>query len=108
MSYFLGLDSSTQSLKGLIIDATAGTIVAQATINFAKDLPQYQAAYSPSGDPLEKHAEPLLWVAALDLLFSRMQAEGAPLGRVVGIAGSGQQHGSVYLNAQADAILARE
>ncbi|KAB2638278.1 MAG: carbohydrate kinase [Verrucomicrobia bacterium] len=106
MSYFLGLDSSTQSLKGLIIDAAAGKIVAHTTVNFAKDLPQYQAAYSPSGDPLEKHAEPLLWVAALDLLFTRMQAEGAPLGRVVAIAGSGQQHGSVYLNAQASSILA--
>ena len=106
MSYHLGLDSSTQSLKGLIIDAAAGTIVAQTTVNFSKDLPQYQAAYSPSGDPLEKHAQPLLWVAALDLLFTRMQAEGAPLERVVGIAGSGQQHGSVYLNAQASNILA--
>ncbi len=106
MSYHLGLDSSTQSLKGLIIDAAAGTIVAQMAVNFAKDLPQYQAAYSPSGDPLEKHGEPLLWVAALDLLFTRMQAEGAPLDRVVGIAGSGQQHGSVYLNSRAEAILA--
>lgn len=106
MSYFLGLDSSTQSLKGLIIDPAAGTIVGQETVNFAKDLPQYQAAYSPSGDPLEKHAEPLLWVAALDLLFSRMQAAGLPLARVAGIAGSGQQHGSVYLNAQAGGILA--
>jgi xylulokinase len=106
MSYHLGLDSSTQSLKGLIIDPAAGTIVGQAAVNFAKDLPQYQAAYSPSGDPLEKHADPLLWLAALDLLFTRMQAEGAPLAEVVGIAGSGQQHGSVYLNAQAGGILA--
>jgi xylulokinase len=106
MSYHLGLDSSTQSLKGLIIDPAAGTIVGQAAVNFAKDLPQYQAAYSPSGDPLEKHADPLLWLAALDLLFTRMQAEGAPLAQVAGIAGSGQQHGSVYLNAQAGGILA--
>jgi len=106
MPYHLGLDSSTQSLKGLIIDPAAGAIVSQATVNFAKDLPQYQAAYSPSGDPLEKHADPLLWLAALDLLFTRMQAEGAPLDQVVGVAGSGQQHGSVYLSARAGGILA--
>jgi len=106
MSYHLGLDSSTQSLKGIIIDPVAGRIVAQAAVNFAKDLPQYQAAYSPSGDDLEKHADPLLWLAALDLLFTRMQADGAPLDKVSGIGGSGQQHGSVYLNARGGAILA--
>ncbi|MCX6876354.1 MAG: FGGY family carbohydrate kinase [Verrucomicrobia bacterium] len=106
MSYHLGLDSSTQSLKGIIIDPVTGTIVGQATVNFSKDLPQYHAAYSPSGDPLEKHADPLLWLAALDLLFTRMQADGAPLDQVVGIGGSGQQHGSVYLNAHSTQILA--
>jgi xylulokinase len=106
MSYHLGLDSSTQSLKGIIIDAAAGQIVFQAAVNFAKDLPHYQAAFSPSSDVLEKHAEPLLWLAALDLLFTRMQAAGAPLDKVVGIGGSGQQHGSVYLNSQAAGILA--
>jgi xylulokinase len=106
MSYYLGLDSSTQSLKGLIIDPAAGAIVCQATVNFAKDLPHYHAAYSPSGDLLEKHADPLLWLAALDLLFMRMHEAGAPLDQVSGIGGSGQQHGSVYLNSQASGILA--
>ncbi len=103
---YLGLDSSTQSLKGLIIDPTGGHIVGQATVNFDHDLPQYPAAYSPAGDPLEKHANPLLWLAALDLLFSRLQAAGAPLERIVGIAGAGQQHGSVYLNGRASTLLA--
>jgi xylulokinase len=106
MSYHLGLDSSTQSLKGLIIDPAAGAIVCQATVNFAKDLPHYHAAYSPSGELLEKHADPLLWLAALDLLFTRMQEAGAPLDKVSGIGGSGQQHGSVYLNSHASRILA--
>jgi xylulokinase len=106
MSYHLGLDSSTQSLKGIIIDPVAGSIVCQAAVNFAKDLPQYQAAYAPAADPLERHADPLLWVAALDLLFTRMQADGAPLDKVIGIGGSGQQHGSVYLNSDATGILA--
>ena len=106
MPYHLGLDSSTQSLKGIIIDPVAGSIVCQAAVNFAKDLPQYHAAYSPSADLLEKHADPLLWLAALDLLLTRMQAEGAPLDKVIGIGGSGQQHGSVYLNSRATGILA--
>lgn len=102
----LGLDSSTQSLKGIIIDAAAGTIVHQETVNFAADLPAYPAAFSPGDDPLEKHADPRLWLAALDLLLARMKAAGVPLDQVTGIGGSGQQHGSVYLTAAATGILA--
>ncbi|MGC4090579.1 MAG: FGGY-family carbohydrate kinase [Polyangiaceae bacterium] len=45
-----------------------------------------------------KHADPLMWVAAIDRLFSRMQASGFDFGSVAGISGAGQQHGSVYLN----------
>lgn len=103
----LGLDSSTQSLKGILIDPAAGTLVCQAAVNFASDLPQFQAAFSPGADPLEKHADPRLWLAALDLLLTRLKEAGAPLDKVVGIGGSGQQHGSVYLNAASTAILAK-
>lgn len=102
----LGLDSSTQSLKGIIIDPVAGTIVHQASVNFAADLPDHPAAFSPGGDPLEKHADPRLWLAALDLLCARLAAAGAPLDRITGIGGSGQQHGSVYLTAAATGVLA--
>ena len=103
---FLGLDSSTQSLKAVIIDPVAGSVVSRASVQFAADLPEYPAAFSPGGDPLGKHADPRLWLAALDLLFSRLRDAGAPLERVVGISGAGQQHGSVYLNAEATAVLA--
>lgn len=102
----LGLDSSTQSLKGILIDPVAGRILHQAAVNFAADLPDYPAAFSPSGDPLEKHADPRLWLAALDLLFTRMVEAGAPLAQITGIGGSGQQHGSVYLTSDATTILA--
>ncbi len=105
---YLGLDSSTQGLKGVVIDPASGKVVVSTAVNFGRDLPQYQ---SPEGtlanpDPLVKHANPLLWVAALDLLLDRMHREGAPLNRVEGIGGSGQQHGSVYLNAKWDKTLA--
>jgi xylulokinase len=103
---YLGLDSSTQSLKGIIIDPASGTIAARAAVIFATDLPQFPAAFPPSGDPLEKHADPRLWLAALDLLCARLAETGAPLGKVECIGGSGQQHGSVYLTDRAAAILA--
>jgi xylulokinase len=109
MSFFLGLDSSTQSLKAVVIDATSGNIRATATVGFGKDLPRFA---SPDGvlehtDPAVKHANPLMWLAALDLVLERLRdATGADtLARVRGIGGSGQQHGSVYLNAQGVSAL---
>jgi len=38
-----------------------------------------------------------MWVEALDLLFARIKKAKCPLGRIAAIAGSGQQHGSVWM-----------
>jgi len=101
MSLYLGLDSSTQGVKAVLIDPSTGTIISTHAVNFGRDLPSYgcPGGFLANPDPLVKHADPLLWLAALDLLLSRMQAAGVPLAKVAGIGGDGQQHGSVYLNA---------
>jgi len=106
---FLGLDSSTQSLSAVLIDLDARKVVYEKSLNFDKSLPKYktQNGVLPNRDPLVKHSPPLLWVAALDLLFAEMKHDGAPLGEVLAISGSGQQHGSVYLNAGAARALAQ-
>jgi len=108
MSLYLGFDSSTQGVKAIIINPDRGEIVCSQAVNFTKDLPSY---HCPGGvlenpDPLVKHADPLLWLAALDLILQRLQADGAPLGQVSAIGGAGQQHGSVYLNDQFPRIVA--
>ncbi len=97
---FLGLDSSTQSISALIIDPASGTVVAESSVNFGNDLPQYAApsGFIPGGENGEVHSDPLMWLDALDLLFSKLSAT-TDLSLVSIIAGSGQQHGSVYLNA---------
>jgi len=107
-SFFLGLDSSTQSLSALIIDLDSRQIVYEADVNFDEALPHYGTKNGtlPSDDPQVVHSPPLMWVEALDLLLQKMQNDGAPLGDVKAISGSSQQHGSVYLNATAPAILA--
>ena len=108
MAYYLGIDSSTQSMKGLVIDPAAGAVVATASVNFTADLPQFRCVDGvlPHPDPLVKHADPRLWLAALDLLLARLQASGVALVRVAAIGGDGQQHGSVYLNSRFEACLA--
>ena len=47
-----------------------------------------------------------MWLAALDRLLERLQAEKFPFSRVTAISASAQQHGSVYWRAGAAAVLA--
>ncbi len=100
---FLGLDSSTQSLTALIVDTETGD-VRDHSVNFGKRLPQYGSpnGFLPNDDARVKHADPLMWVAALDLLLTEMRAANFDLSAISGITGAGQQHGSVYLNAPLD------
>ncbi len=108
MNLFIGLDSSTQGLKAEIIDIDAGVVIDSASVNFGKDLPQYNCpnGHLKNSSQLIKHADPLMWTAALDLVLSRLQQQNAPLDKVEGISGSGQQHGSVYLNDKFIKIIA--
>jgi xylulokinase len=106
-SMFLGLDSSTQSLTAVLVDPATGAIACQLSVNFGSDLPQYGApsGFIPGGVDGEVHADPRMWLDALDLLFIRL-AKAADLTKVEMIAGSGQQHGSVYLDATFEGRLA--
>ena len=78
MSLVLGLDSSTQSLSAVILDTEKGIVVADDSVNFGKDLPQYGQphGYDESGARGRVHSNPLMWLEALDLLLSRMTKNG--------------------------------
>lgn len=104
---FLGLDSSTQSLSGMLIDLDTAAVVYEHSVNFAEDLPLYDTEHGVlrNPDPRIAHAPPLMWVEALDRLFARMKTDGVRLDEVLAVSGSGQQHGSVYLNASARTAL---
>jgi hypothetical protein len=97
---YLGIDSSTQSLSGMVLDPASGRIVCEASVNFGADLPQYGApsGFIPGGASGEVHADPLMWLEALDEMLSRLGKQ-VDLSAIKAIGGSGQQHGSVYLNA---------
>ncbi|MBP7483487.1 MAG: hypothetical protein KA788_13200 [Lacunisphaera sp.] len=105
---FLGLDSSTQSLSACLIDTRSGKLVWEHSLRFGEEFPQYGApnGFLPNPDPSVVHAPPLMWLDALDRILSRMKDAGLPLGEIDTVAGSGQQHGSVYLNARWPALLA--
>jgi len=107
MDYFLGLDCSTQSLTGTLIDFNKKKSVYSYSINFDKDLPQYKTqngVYIFNGGKVV-HSNPLMWIEALELLFSKLVQINLPLEHIKAISGSGQQHGTVYLNNSFDSIL---
>lgn len=102
--YFLGLDSSTQSLSAILIDLDSGEILDDRAVNFDQSLPAYGTTNGVMrhSDPAVVHSSPLMWADALDLLFQGMKKDKLPLGEILAVSGSGQQHGSVYLTGNAE------
>jgi xylulokinase len=105
---FLGLDSSTQSLSAVLIDTDEGAVVAEHAVSYDEKLPAYGTENGVLGspDPTIAHSPPLMWVEAVDVLLSEMRDSGVDFSGVAAVSGSGQQHGSVYLNAGAEEVLA--
>jgi xylulokinase len=81
-SLVLGIDSSTQSTKALLIDATDGSIVEER-----------RAAHPPGTS-----VDPRAWLKALD------ETTGSLIGRAAAVAVGGQQHGMVALDEHGDPV----
>jgi len=97
---FLGLDFSTQSITAIVIDLEKNKVTNKRKINFDKSLPHYNTENGViySEDETVVHSYPLMWVESLDLLFNIMKENNLSLENIKAISGSGQQHGTVYLN----------
>jgi|MDTC01.1.fsa_nt_gb xylulokinase len=107
MSNFLGIDSSTQSMTGLVVDTDRGEIVAETSVNFDE---HYSGLYNVTNGVIELgdgqvHSAPLMWAEALERLCRQLRDVGVDLSSIRAVAGSGQQHGTVYLNDSAEAAL---
>lgn len=61
----------------------------------------------PAREPGEAEQPPRLFIAALEALLADLKAAGFDTAAIAAINTSGQQHGHVYLNAQAKAAFAR-
>ncbi|KAK3901926.1 hypothetical protein C8A05DRAFT_34383 [Staphylotrichum tortipilum] len=104
---YLGFDLSTQQLKAIVVQSDL-QVVADAKVDFDQD---FGAKYGIKKGVLISEAEgevfaPVaLWLESLDLVLQRLKDANTPLGRIRGISGSCQQHGSVYWSRQADTLL---
>jgi xylulokinase len=104
---FLGIDCSTQDLTGIVIDITTKEVSWKHSISFDEDLPYYQTTNGVyfSNDGKTIHSNPLMWINALDLLLEQMRSNVQMISSIKAISGSGQQHGTVYLNASSQERL---
>ena len=82
MTLVLGIDSSTQSTKALLVDAETGEVQDE------------RRAAHPEGTEVDPRA----WLAAVD------EAAGPLLERAEGLAVGGQQHGMVLLDEHGDVV----
>lgn len=88
--YFLGLDASTQSLKASLLSLDLD-VIAECAVNFDADLPHYGTRGGVlKGQGGEVWSPVGMLVEALDVLFGRIKEKGWALGKVGGVACSGQ------------------
>lgn len=103
MSFYLGLDASTQSLTATLIEVEGERRAAIDEWSLDYDeLPGYGTDHGVlrEPDPAVVAAPPRMWVDALDRVIGRVAAVWPrEMARLAAVAGSAQQHGSVYLNA---------
>ncbi|XP_051214119.1 xylulose kinase 2 [Lolium perenne] len=103
---FLGLDSSTQSVKATVLNNEL-IIVASETVNFDSELPHYKTEGGVYRDPSDDgriFSPTIMWVEALELLLEKLKPK-IDFSKVVAVSGSGQQHGSVYWKKGSQAVL---
>lgn len=104
---YLGFDLSTQQLK---IIATNENLEHLGTYNVEFDV-QFGSKYSVKkgvrvNEETGEIVSPVaMWLDAMDHLFAEMKEKKFPFEKVVGISGSGQQHGSVYWSQEAPGLL---
>jgi xylulokinase len=111
MPLYLGLDASTQSLTAIVVEITGldRRIVFQHSLNFDRDLPEYGtvAGVRQGEQPGVVYAPPQMWADALDRVMGLLAATALDVEDLRAVAGSAQQHGSVYLNQSAEAQLSQ-
>ena len=109
MPLYLGLDSSTQSISAVVIEASDSRreVIFESSINFDETFPRYQTRHGvlPRADPAVAVSSPVMWAEALEAMLVRVMQSVPGMRRLAAIAGSAQQHGSVYLNRDAGARL---
>ncbi|TFH02386.1 MAG: hypothetical protein E4H13_02170, partial [Calditrichales bacterium] len=106
---FAGLDVSTQSCKLVVIDTETRETVFVDVVNYDKDLAEYNTRNGVIQGLAEgvSESDPLMWIAAVEKVFTGLKNSHVPLQNIRCISVSGQQHGLVSLDAQGNLTRSR-
>ncbi|KAI9823935.1 MAG: hypothetical protein M1832_002253 [Thelocarpon impressellum] len=103
---YLGFDLSTQQLKAIAITSNLKPAY-DAQVEFDRDLPSHgvEKGVHVNKEKHEVFAPVAMWLEAVDLVLQKLKDQGMDFGRVRGLSGAGQQHGSVYWSDKAESLL---
>ena len=108
----LGLDLSTQGISAVVLDIDARKKVIEHSLDYLKD-PRLAGFGIREKDYIvpprmegEADQPPQMFLASLDAIFGDLRESGVAFEDIVVINNSGQQHGHIYLNADARLIFA--
>ncbi|KAL3280306.1 hypothetical protein HHI36_017795 [Cryptolaemus montrouzieri] len=104
---FLGLDLSTQQLKGAVVNEKL-EIICEETVIFDTHLPEFRTnggVIISKTNPHEITAPTIMWVKALDLLMDKLIVASVDFSKIAAVSGTAQQHGSVYWQNGAEKTL---
>ncbi|KAK5967879.1 Xylulose kinase [Trichostrongylus colubriformis] len=92
---FLGVDLSTQQLKGIVLNGKNDVVLRHA-VNFSRDLPEFKTSDGVIKLPDGAIVSPvLMWVKAVELLLEHIRSQ-ISMKNFRSIGGCAQQHGTVY------------
>ena len=103
---YLGFDLSTQQLKGIAVTSDL-KVSFEAVFDFDADATGFDINKGVMTNEAEREvfAPVAMWLQAIDTVLHRLQDQGIDFGRVMGLSGAGQQHGSVYWNKEGEHAL---
>lgn len=104
---YLGFDLSTQQLKAVVISSDL-KVHHEVKVDFDADLGSKYDVKKGVKSNAEDHsvyAPVAMWLEAVDLVLSRLRDDECPFERIRGMSGAGQQHGSVFWNAEGEKLL---
>ncbi|GHU04570.1 hypothetical protein FACS1894158_05160 [Betaproteobacteria bacterium] len=107
----LGLDVSTQSLSAVLLDIETGKPVWSRSLAYRDDPRllgygfEHDSLIIPPREAGEAEQPPRLFIAALEAILDDLKESGHELAAIAAINTSGQQHGHVYLNGDAEAAF---
>jgi len=100
---YLGLDVGSQSIKAVLLGKDL-KLIASHSVEYSATYPKYKTTDGFHINGTRITSPPAMWVESLDDVIAGL-ASKTSLADVLGVAVSGQQHGSVYMAQNAETIL---